>query len=96
MQIADVWRPDDALLEARHDTGIGVLARVDMRSRAGRTRARTTADRLKPLRMERGVRARVVIGLSSVALVGQWRARRHGIAVIDGNRGIVESVTYRI
>jgi hypothetical protein len=27
---------------------------------------------------------------------GQWRARRHGIAGIYGNPGIVESVTYRI
>jgi hypothetical protein len=27
---------------------------------------------------------------------GQWRAMRHGIAGILGNRGIVESVTYRI
>ena len=27
---------------------------------------------------------------------GQWRARRDGIAGIYGNRGIVESVTYRI
>jgi hypothetical protein len=26
---------------------------------------------------------------------GQWRARRHGMAGIYGNHGIVESVTYR-
>ena len=32
---------------------------------------------------------------ASVARV-QWRARRHGIAGIDGNPGTLESVTYRI